>query len=68
MHPSGSEQSNPIARLTTGDSQELAQLVKILWGATERGHQEGSSFSRWSAHFVFSSDEPTALKQETGGK
>jgi hypothetical protein len=61
MHPSSSEQTNPIARLTSGDAQELTQLVTILWGNTERGHQEGSSFSRWSTSFIFSSDEPTAL-------
>lgn len=69
MHPSGSvPTSNSTVKLTPDDAQELAQIVTVLWGSTERGHSAGSSFSRWSAPFVFSDAEPTALKQETGGK
>lgn len=55
-------------KLAGDDARELAQIVNVLWGATERGHSAGSSFARWSAPFVFSDAEPTALKQETGGK
>lgn len=68
MHPSGSEQPDTTIKLTPDDAQELAQIVTVLWGNTERGSGAGSSFSRWSAPFVFSEAEPTALKQETGGK
>lgn len=70
MHPAGSnpETSSASVKLAADDARELAQIVNVLWGATERGHSAGSSFARWSAPFVFSDAEPTALKQETGGK
>ncbi|ESO13061.1 hypothetical protein HELRODRAFT_63809 [Helobdella robusta] len=46
-------------------SNDLEQLVKLLWGGPENLNEE--IFLRWNQGFVFSEHEPSALLQLDGG-